>query len=126
MTLSKGKGSWVLRAQKDKVRRDFGLGSLANVPLAEARERARMYRSLLAQGTDPIAHFKKTTKPVTFREAADAHSAIRPTVESELNEYIANRNLVGYSYEWGGEYEDSTRARTAMAGKLPGTQFSLW
>ena len=35
---SKGKGSWVLRAQKDKVRRDFGLGSLTNVSLAEARK----------------------------------------------------------------------------------------
>jgi integrase len=48
--------SWIFRYQRTKGEpaRDMGLGSLNNVTLAEAREKARKYRNLLNDGDDPI------------------------------------------------------------------------
>jgi hypothetical protein len=52
-------------------RREMGLGSLRDVPLAKARERAAQARQKLADGLDPIATRNKP-KVMTFGEAADA------------------------------------------------------
>ena len=52
-------------------RREMGLGSLRDVPLAKARERAAQARQTLADGLDPIAARHKP-KVMTFGEAADA------------------------------------------------------
>lgn len=66
-----GSRSWKLRVRLNGERRDFGLGSLKVVTLAEAREKAREYRRLIAQGIDPVAEQKKEVDAVpTFRDAA--------------------------------------------------------
>ncbi|CCA93379.1 integrase arm-type DNA-binding domain-containing protein [Novosphingobium sp. PP1Y] len=65
-----GARSWIVRVQKDKKRRDFGLGSAAKVPLALARERARTVRSQIEAGIDPISERRKAAGIPTFREAA--------------------------------------------------------
>ncbi len=56
--LSRGEGasarSWLLRYMFDGKRRDLGLGSVADVTLAQARERAREQRKLIVEGIDPI------------------------------------------------------------------------
>jgi integrase len=52
-------------------RREMGLGSLRDIPLAKARERAAEARQKLADGLDPIATRHKP-KVMTFGEAADA------------------------------------------------------
>jgi integrase len=52
-------------------RREMGLGSLRDVPLAKARERAAEARQKLAEGLNPIAARDKP-KVMTFGEAADA------------------------------------------------------
>lgn len=49
-----GAKSWVVRLQGQGRRRDYGLGSLKDVTLAEARERATEYRKLVRAGADPI------------------------------------------------------------------------
>ncbi len=49
-----GSRSWKLGIRLNGERRDFGLGSLKVVTLAEAREKAREYRRLIAQGIDPV------------------------------------------------------------------------
>lgn len=54
----------------DKKRTDRGLGSLKDVPLAIAREKARQLRAALRHGIDPKKEVK--AKPQTFREAAGA------------------------------------------------------
>lgn len=56
-----GARSWILRVKSGSRRRDFGIGGFPDVPLAEARERARTARELIAQGIDP-ADQKKTVK----------------------------------------------------------------
>ncbi len=74
-----GAKTWVLRIQVDGKRRDFGLGSLAEVSLAEARDKADDLRKKYRSGVDPVAA-KRAAKQVvttvpTFREAAvQAHN----------------------------------------------------
>ena len=50
-----GSKSWLLRIQQDGRRRDFGLGSLKTISLAEAREKARDERKDVKDGGDPAA-----------------------------------------------------------------------
>jgi hypothetical protein len=52
-------------------RRDIGLGSARLVSLAEAREKASLYRKTARAGGDPIAEHRKAHVPVpTFEQAA--------------------------------------------------------
>ncbi len=72
-----GSASWVARVQKDKARRDFGLGSRDTVTLAMARERAAAIRSQVEAGLDPLAERKRAAGVPTFRQAAAAAHAER-------------------------------------------------
>jgi integrase len=55
--------------------REMGLGSLATFSLAEARERAREQRQLVAAGIDPIAERDKVAarQSITFAKALDRY-----------------------------------------------------
>lgn len=53
--LPSGARSWILRVVIGGKRRDMGLGGYPDVPLAQARERAREAREAIAQGVDPVA-----------------------------------------------------------------------
>jgi integrase len=71
-----GSRSWILRIQVDGKRREFGLGALADVGLAEAREKADQIRKEFRAGVDPVAK-KKAAKLArlnipTFRLAAES------------------------------------------------------
>ena len=61
-----GFGRLVIRGH----RRELGLGSLALVPLAEAREKALANRKLARQGGDPLAEKRRCQGIPTFAEAA--------------------------------------------------------
>ena len=52
--LPSGAKTWVLRFMLNKRAREMGLGGVTTFSLAEARERARAARQLLADGIDPI------------------------------------------------------------------------
>lgn len=67
---SKGKGSWVVRVQKDGKRRDIGLGAASKVTLSQARARAAEARAQVEAGLDPVAQRRKAAGIPTFREAA--------------------------------------------------------
>lgn len=70
--------SWVLRFMLDGTRRDMGLGSFPQVSLAQARERAREARALMAKGIDPVRERQRQRSlalaeqagSMTFRAAA--------------------------------------------------------
>lgn len=49
-----GARSWILRATVGTKRRDMGLGGFPDVPLAQAREKARTAKEQIAAGIDPI------------------------------------------------------------------------
>ena len=65
-----GARSWVQRLAIHGRRRDLGLGSVALVPLAEAREKALANRKLAREGGDPLAEKRRAEKMPTFAEAA--------------------------------------------------------
>jgi integrase len=70
---SSGARSWMLRVQRDGKRRDIGLGSVAALNLAEAREKAAALRKHALNGRDPIAERDRDRRPIpTFKEAARA------------------------------------------------------
>ena len=56
-----GARSWVLRTMIGDKRRHMGLGGFPDVPLAQAKEKARKARDDIAQGVDPIAQRKAAT-----------------------------------------------------------------
>lgn len=73
-----GARSWVLRVTVGSRRRDFGLGGFPDVPLADARVKARAARDMVEQGIDPIEQKKAAraalmaadAKIITFDECA--------------------------------------------------------
>lgn len=80
-----GSRSWILRATVGNKRRDIGLGGFPDVPLAQARDKARAAREQILQGVDPVAERKAAkdaliaaqASRMTFAEAAKRkHSAI--------------------------------------------------
>ena len=74
-----GARSWVLRVQRYGRRRDIGLGSVAALKLAEAREKAAELRKHVLNGRDPITERDRDRGPIpTFKEAARAtHAALK-------------------------------------------------
>ena len=74
--------SWVFRFKMAGRSRLMGLGALADVSLAEAREKAAAARKLARSGTDPLdartavrAGLAAKQGLITFREVADAYQA---------------------------------------------------
>ena len=65
-----GTRSWIQRLVVRGRRRELGLGSVALVPLAEAREKALANRKLARLGGDPLAEKRRTQGIPTFAEAA--------------------------------------------------------
>ena len=70
--------SWVLRKTVNGLRKEYGLGSLVDVPLKVARDKAEQYRQLIDQGVDPKFYLNglakaRKVKDITFREAADRY-----------------------------------------------------
>jgi integrase len=75
--------AWVLRYERDGKERWLGLGGLKDLPLAQARERAREKGLLLLDGKDPLdekraekaARRAADLKAMTFRQAAELYLA---------------------------------------------------
>lgn len=73
--------SWVLIITVGKKRRYIGLGAYPATTLAQARERARQHKDLIAQGIDPIEQKKaaqsallaQQAKEITFQQCAHAY-----------------------------------------------------
>ena len=51
-----GSKQWSFRYMRERSLRSYGLGGIANVSLADARQAAHELRKLLASGVDPLAH----------------------------------------------------------------------
>ena len=66
-----GSKYWILRIQVDKRRRDYGLGPVSMLTLAEAREAAReARRAIHVEGRNPFAERQRPSVP-TFTECVD-------------------------------------------------------
>lgn len=66
-----GRGHWFVRVQMKGKRSDIGLGALADMGLADAREAARTIRKDIKSGVDVLTERKKERDEIpTFRRAA--------------------------------------------------------
>ena len=75
-----GAKRWIQRLVIGEDRRDIGLGSVALVGLAEAREKALENRKLARAGGDPLAAKKRSKEVLTFKAAAEkVHELSKPT-----------------------------------------------
>jgi hypothetical protein len=75
LRIGKGGGrAWVFIYRKGSKRTELGLGSVRDVSLAEARERAAACRRRVAAGEDPRQE-RKTKAVPTFGELADEYIA---------------------------------------------------
>ncbi|WP_097090584.1 tyrosine-type recombinase/integrase [Novosphingobium sp. Chol11] len=81
---SNGSKRWIQRIVINGKRRDVGLGSIALVSLAEAREAAIENRKAARAGADPIAAKRAAQAVLTFEEAAKrVHELNKPTWRNE-------------------------------------------
>ncbi len=89
------KRSWVLRFQKDGMRRDMGLGSYPAVGLADARRKAAELRRRASDGIDIIAEKRAPKRPIpTFGEVAALVIAdMQAKSSNEKVKYQAARHL---------------------------------
>ena len=78
--------SWILRANLNGKRKDFGLGSYRNVTLKEARNKAIEYRKLIEQGKDPA----KLKKEKSIARAEEVRKNIKFSAISK--EYVAAKS----------------------------------
>lgn len=102
-----GTKSWVFRFALDGRTRDMGLGSLDTFTLKEARERARKFRQLVADGVDPIED-RLTRRDearaeafgrLTFKEAAQRFIELHaPTWKNEKHRKQWASTLEAYAY----------------------------
>lgn len=65
-----GSRTWVLRMQLNGQRRDYGMGSAYDVPLADARTAAAELRRRVRDGFDPVAERQKARRIIPSFEAA--------------------------------------------------------
>lgn len=83
----KGGRSWLLRVSVGGRRREIGLGSYPELPLAEARARARETKDKIRNGIDPVEERKSARASLvaarrmglTFEEATDRYLAKKLT-----------------------------------------------
>ena len=73
-----GSRSWIVRVKAGNRRRDIGLGAFPDVPLADARSKARDIREQIRNGIDPVAERNAArdalvaaqARELTFEQAA--------------------------------------------------------
>src|ERR1043166_799280 len=82
-----GSRSWIFRYRVGARDRYLGLGPLADVSLAQAREAARECRELRRQGTDPIEHRKAE------RAKAELERAKTKTFDEAVEEFLDSHSI---------------------------------
>ena len=102
-----GTKSWLLRYMLDGKARAMGLGPLHAISLAEARDRARQARQLLADGIDPIAdkHEKRAaarldaSREVSFKRCAEQYMAAHEAAwKNRVHRRQWRNSLTSYAY----------------------------
>ena len=83
------------------------------IPIAQLVDKVEpKWEDSLIRRKDRRRTITASADPIEGVNANDLFNELRPQIE-------AIEMPVGYSIEWGGEYEDSTNAQTALFGNLP-------
>lgn len=104
--LPTGGRSWVLRAAIAGRRRDMGLGGFPDVPLADARRKAREAREAIDRGEDPIRKRREAkarllataSVATTFRQAAKDYMASQEAAWRNAKHREQWRNTLAEAY----------------------------
>jgi hypothetical protein len=80
-----GARNWILRVVIGARRRDMGLGGWPDVPLGEARDRARQARRKIEEGIDPIE--SRRASMTTLRETPSFAECAKRTIEAKRPEW---------------------------------------
>jgi integrase len=90
--------AWALRYERDGRERWLGLGGLKDLPLAQAREKAREKRLLLLDGKDPLDQ-KREAKAA--RRAADLRAlTFKQCAESYISQHAGEWRSARHGAEW--------------------------
>lgn len=99
--------TWILRAKVGAKRRDMGLGGFPDVPLADARRKAREAREAIDKGIDPIDERRaakarllaEASRSITFKQAArDYIAAHEASWKNEKHRQQWGNTLEAYAY----------------------------
>jgi integrase len=80
-----GARNWILRVVIGARRRDMGLGGWPDVPLGEARDRARQARRKIEEGIDPIE--SRRASMTTLRETPSFAECAKRTIDAKRPEW---------------------------------------
>ena len=116
-----GSKSWMLRTLVKGKRSDIGLGSIALVTLAEAREEARRLRKIARAGGDPLAERRREQRTVpTFESAAkQVHSAHAAGFRNEKHRKQWLSSLADVFTAFGGKRVDAIGSADVLAALSP-------
>lgn len=97
-----GSQAWILRYTFLGSTRDMGLGSLADVSLARARERAQEHRIQIAEGIDPIQHReqKKAELKAAFIQLEQDSVTFKACAEEYYKEHANEWKSVKHKDQW--------------------------
>jgi integrase len=86
-----GTKRWIFTWERNKRRREMGLGPVCDVTLSKAREKADGARELLAEGLDPLEARRAAEQAEAARVAEEARAAITvPLFGVFADDYIDN------------------------------------
>lgn len=109
-----GTKSWLFRYMRHGRARQMGLGSFADVSLAQARTKASEARRLLRSGTDPI---DARRNEITAARLADARSiTFQEAAEAYIASHKAGWRNEKHAKQWGASLESTAYP---VFGRLP-------
>jgi len=111
---STGARSWVLRVTVAGKQREMGLGNFPTVSLADARDKARQHRSLVAEGIDPIS----ARRAAVVAAAADRNS--QKTFAEVAEQYIVQHRKAWKNEKHGAQWTSSLKMYAEpIIGSMP-------
>ncbi len=116
-----GAKRWIQRLMIGGKRRDIGMGPIATVSLADARETALENRKLVRAGKDPIEERKRLKDVLTFKAAAEkVHELSKPTWRNDKhgNQWINTLTTYAFPY-FGSKRIDRIESVDVLAALSP-------
>lgn len=115
-----GARSWILRTLVGSKRRDIGLGGFPDVPLAQAREKAREMKEQIKQGIDPVEARKAA------RDELRAAQAKHVTFDQAAQRFLANKAKEFSNAKHAAQWKSTLDTYASpVIGKLPVDRIEL-
>lgn len=115
-----GARSWILRATVGSKRRDIGLGGYPDVTLAQAREKAREARDLIARGVDPVEQKKAARTALRLAQAAEI------SFDEAARQFLATKRHEFKNPKHAAQWESTLQTYASpIIGRLPVAEIAL-